>query len=165
LSLGVILHIRARDLQLIPFNPVSGGDNSHYRWRYTTYFLQHTLWVWYCTLQLGIYNLFPLTLSVVVILHIRARDLQFIPFSTLCGGNTAHYGWGSATYSLQHCLWCWCCTLQLGTYNLFPSTLSVVVIVHITSWDLQLILFNTACWGDTAHYGWGSTTCSLQHCL
>jgi hypothetical protein len=101
--------------------------------------LQNCLSSFYCTLHLGIYNLFPSTLSVEVVLHITAGNLQLIRFNTVCSGDTAHWSWGSKTYYIKHCLWLWHCTVQLWIYNLFPSTLHLVVILHMTSWDLQLI--------------------------
>jgi uncharacterized membrane protein YwzB len=179
------MHITAGDLQFIPISTVSGGDTAHYRLGTTTNSFQYCLWWCYCTLQLGIYNIFPSTLSVVVIMPITLWDLKLIPIYNFRGINTAHYYCRSKTYSLYNCLWCWKCTLQVEIYNLFVSSLPVMVIMLITFWDLQLIHFNTLCGCDTAHHGWdlllipfnifcrvdiahytwGYTTYSLQHCL
>jgi hypothetical protein len=148
----VILHIRAWDQQLIRFNTIFGGDTAHYSLGSTTYSLQHCLWMWFCPLQHGIYKLFPSTLSVEVILHITAGDIQFIPFNTLWGVDTAHCSLGSTPHYFQRCLLWWYFTLKLGIYNSFHSTLSVEVILHITGGDLELIPFNTVGGGDTAHY-------------
>jgi hypothetical protein len=98
-------------------------------------------------------------------MHITARDLQLIPFNTVFRGVTTHYGWGCKTYSVLYCPWCWYCTLQSGIYNLLNSTRTVVVILQIASWDIQLIPFNTVFWCDTAHYSMGSISYSHQYCL
>jgi hypothetical protein len=42
---------------------------------------------------------------------------------------------------------------------------TVALMLHIIAGDLQLIPFNTVCGGDIAHYNWGYTIYSLQHCL
>jgi hypothetical protein len=181
----VVLHITAGNLQPTPFNTVCGVVTAHWRWGSKTYYLKHCLWLWYCTLHLWIYNLFPSTLplmvilhitawdlqlihstlSVMVILHVTAGDLQIIPLNTVFGNDTAHYNWGSTTHSLQHSLWCWYCTSQLRINNVFPSTHSVEILQHITPEDLHLISINTLSEGDSAHYSLGSKTYSIQHRL
>jgi hypothetical protein len=161
----VILQITAGDIELIPINTVCGSDIAHYGLASKTYSIQHFLWCWYYTLNFGIYNLFPSTLSVVMILHIKVEDVQLIPFNTVCDVDTEHYRWRYTTYSIQHSLWNWYCPLEIWIYNLFPSTLSVVVLLPITAWDLKLIPFYTVCGFDAAHNRWGSTTHSLQYCL
>jgi hypothetical protein len=205
LSLVVIVHVTVWDLQLIPYNTVCGNvtahyrlgsknysfrnifavDTAHYSWWYRTFSIQNCLWRWYCTLQLGIYslfpstlyvvfiltlqlgiyNIFPSTLSVVLILHITVGDIELIPFNIVCGYDTAHWSLRFTTYSTQHSLLFWYCILQRGIYSFFPSNLSVEVILHITDWNQQLILFNIFCGGDTAYYIWGYTHYSLQDCL
>jgi hypothetical protein len=157
------MHIKSGVLQFIAFNTNCDSDTAHYIWGSTTYSLLHSLWRWYCTLNLGIYNLFRSTPALVVKLHITAGDIQLIPFNTVCGFDSAHYVWGSKSFSLQHSLWWWYCTLHLGICNLFPSTLSVVVILDITVSDQELIIFNTVYNSDIAYYGWGSTPYSFQH--
>jgi hypothetical protein len=88
---------------------------------------------------------------VVVILNFTGRDLKTYYFKQCLLWCTAHCSWGYKTYSHQHCLWFWYCTLQRGINNLFHSTLSVELILHITAGDLQLIPFNTFCGDDTAY--------------